>query len=598
MDSLYHSSVKGKRTRSLLTAPSTKIEPGSVIDLPYSKKQKQIHATSIASSTSTDSSQATDTQQSHCEGSVSRNSHEDWPMAEPLSLPEDLHTPRCVANSIRQIDLNRPIDTYTQAELSEIRDVADYLHVSYIDDMAFALYTHLLKRIRYESSQSTEENRYVPCYEVFKYAQAAWRPEHQEIIRNLLVTELEKAKESRSALHIFLAHEKLAESYFITGDMKRFRTHITEAVSHAALFNICEMLPTDDTRWDLILWKSKAVIWLFCVDLDIFNASSKIAEMLGWDLTEVMTTILTRTPGAFEVNADANTMGNTCIRECLEWCDNELSAIHEFPGAWETMNDEVSRGYAQCIAIFTALWARCYNSQTASASSTTPQWAKMSRHRTGVSGAEILGFVSAKLANLGPKRKKYPRKQATLIQAARLNLRDMLNGPAVPLAMHFMNRFDARIPHSNEVYEKQCAVRSSSYTHVMGSLERTLRVTVPEFPFATIGVPIKTIAIVVGSMGATLASSVRESTNSSIRRLKMAERTAAQTFGVLPSLRTRDSSMSIFSDEAMSQLTKLMDQCFNFDSFQENFETQKGKENEEEEGVKDVARPHVNKSFH
>jgi hypothetical protein len=143
------------------------------------------------------------------ENSSLRSSRWSGPNAERSSLTFRWGSTEELAKSVTQIDLDRPSDNFSEEEIVNIKEAADYLTSFRFDAEAFPLYVLLLKR----HQASLGDQSYGPSYPVFTSSHAAMLRSHCEILQNLLQLELGKAQQTASALESFLAHMLLAETY-------------------------------------------------------------------------------------------------------------------------------------------------------------------------------------------------------------------------------------------------------------------------------------------------------------------------------------------------------------------------------------------------
>lgn len=472
-----------------------------------------------------------------------------------------------LVKSVTQVDLDRPIDNFSEEEITNIKEAADYLTSFRYEAEAFPLYVLLLKRHRARLGDQTHG----PCYPVFTSSQAAMLRGHSEILQNLLQLELDKAQQTASTLELFLAHMLLAETYCHGYNRTRpddVKRHLEMAKPFFSGVDLIRLLPEYNRSLDFLAWHN--IIRCLTGSPDLL-----LEEYLEyWEMKEVDTiskvqdvenAFLRRIPGPFEMRDDV--MGNRCLPFCVQWCNSELSHISKLPVAWKTTNDSLSGfTYANTTALFTFLWDRWHEIQSAYPNPHLDLWVRETEARMGIPSAELLMTVCMMISDI-TRPKKLSKRYLNLLDISRLGVQALLQLTDKELARLFLRNNHARYNIGSIQWRRERAVlQSVARSHIFGLMKRALRVAVPERSAstpeatATSGQPLQTLKVLAVTILPTMASSLKSSEYSSLRklrdRIKRTSNTAVPAAAALP---LRNSSKSIFSLQTMSELSVAME---------------------------------------
>jgi hypothetical protein len=509
------------------------------------------------------------------EKSSLRSSRRSRTTAEQSSLPFRWESTEELAKSVTQIDLDRPSDNFSEEEIVNIKEAADYLTSFRFDAEAFPLYVLLLKH--YQASRGDQSQG--PSYPVFASSQAAMLRSHCEILQNLLQLELDKAQQTASTVESFLAHMLLAETYCRgyrstrDGDVKH---HVKMAKTFSPGVDMIGLLPEDSRSLDMLAWHN--IVRCLTGNSDLLE---KWDDPLYWqrkkvdvvsEVQDVEDALLRRIPGPFEIRD--NVMRNPCLSCCVQWCNSELSHISKLPAAWKTNNSAAGFSWANTTALFTFLWDRWHEIQSAWTDPRLDVWVRETEARMGIPPAELLMTLCMMISD-STGRKKSSKFGFSLLNNFRRGAQALLQLNDKELARLFLWNIHERyniVLWSKERKDVQRVARS----HIIGLMKSVLRVAMPEgiashsdTP-ATSSPPLQTLRILAVTILPTMASSLNSAEYSSLRklrdRIKRTTDTAVQVAAAWPS--GRNSSKSVFSLRTMSELSLAMEKSLRLSPMQ------------------------------
>lgn len=487
---------------------------------------------------------------------------------EQLALPGRWGSVDDIMQLAQQIDSNRPIDTFSEDEIANIKLAADYLQCLYFDEDAFALYALVIKRYQADPFQQ----RRTMFSATISYARSAETTAHCEIVQNLLRLELEKAEEAPSPVERFLIEMLLAYSYARVGcDSECVSDHLNLARSCGDGEDLIAQLPSDDRSLDLLTY------------LNVVRCLPSNCDLLGHDLygqeagfslkeRQLEDAILQRIPGPFEIQD--NMMGNPCIWRCLQWCERELGNLTVLPGVWKSMkpNNKYIRS-AETIGLFTCLWERWHEPGLVFSKSDLRIWMTETEIRMGISPTELLAVLCWMINLATPwRRSKFDSELIFRLQFGSHALTELTDRE---LATKFLRIFIRRNSLGYWPRERH-ALQRVARTHVIGLLQKVLLIILPDLQSASdngFSTQVQTLSIVAAKILPTLASSLSSTDLASLRTLRdRIQRNASNVIQItrdLPSTVLRDSLRSNLSLPTMSELSQAMASSLSLSNFQQ-----------------------------
>jgi hypothetical protein len=509
------------------------------------------------------------------ENSSLRSSRWSWPTAEQSSLPFRWGSTEELAKSVTQIDLDRPGDNFSEEEIVNIKEAADYLTSFCFHAEAFPLYVLLLKR--HQASRGDQSHG--PSYPVFTSSKAAMLRSHCEILQNLLQLELDKAQQTASALESFLAHMLLAEAYSRGYQKTRnddVKHHVKMAKTFSPGVDLIGLLPEDNRSLDMLAWHNIVRCLTGNSDLleewdDPLYWQEKKCDVVS-EVQDVEDALLKRIPGPFEIRD--NLMRNPCLSCCVQWCNSELSHISKLSAAWKTNDSAVGFSWANTTALFTFLWDRWHEIQSGYTDPRLDVWVGETEARMGIPPAELLMTLCMMISD-SSGRKKPSKFGRALLNKFRRGAQALLQLNDKEQARLFLRNIHHRyniVPWDKERQDVQRVARS----HIIGLMKSVLRVAMPEGIASrsetptTSSSPLRTLNILAVTILPTMASSLNSAEYSSLRklrdRIKRTTDTAVQVAAAWPS--GRNSSKSIFSLRTMSELSLAMEKSLGLSPMQ------------------------------
>jgi hypothetical protein len=454
-----------------------------------------------------------------------------------FSLPERWTYVEELVRVARQVDPNRPIDSFSEDEISNMKMAADYLSTLYFDDEACYLYALVAKRFRAEQCKQTSQS----LSTIVNFARTAMIMTDKAIIYNLLQEQIDGESNSfkKFVWYMLRAYSKSrkndAECLEAVSGAKDLR--IAREIFEAE--DIISLLPNDTRALDFAAYHGI----LRCMSL----SSAQFEQREGWGVfrkegTEMMQghaaekisqQLMSRTPGPFEI--EDGKMKNPCLRSCLEWCINELPHVKSVPGLWkseqflkfkfrETITKEERyhrnhcRSMAEVNAIFTCLWDRSRNPPKSSSDpceSNSRQWINECDTRMGLSPALLLNLVCRMTSLWNISGWKASKKSNALVRNTIKRLQLVSEFDDEALAMLLLDKYVRR--HTYEVWSKtRYAMRDISRAHTFEICRKTMMIIVPErIPavFSSCGTPRMALAEILPTLAPSLDSE-------SLRRMK------------------------------------------------------------------------------
>ena len=387
-----------------------------------------------------------------------------------LSLPQRWTSVDELSRFARGIDANRPIDTFSEIEIGNMKLAASFLEALLFEDESSYLYTLLIKRYRAEDKQQAAYAAIISCT-----SNAKSKPQRQ-IAKSLLRGELQNKSSllthflfimALAQIHVRRSRYSKAVSFLKTGrrlcqenDLLQHLPHNSRAFDFATFLEVarCKRLPSGT-------FGLKDAENAFCVEFNSGDIASDIVKPY-----------LERVPGPFEI---ANgKMGNDCIRACLRWCKNVLRSTTSLRGIWKNMNrSSPCISEAETIATFTFFWDRSQNHNPALMDSDLTIWITETEPRMGISNALLLIII----CQMSKKTENYKRatSSSALIRNIQRRFQLLLDLSDTELATMLLKQHMRRNmfgPWSSE----ENALQKVARAHVLDMLRKSIMVVLPD----------------------------------------------------------------------------------------------------------------------
>ncbi|KAF2661066.1 hypothetical protein K491DRAFT_774348 [Lophiostoma macrostomum CBS 122681] len=302
------------------------------------------------------------------------------------------------SNSRRCFDSSRPIHTFSQEELGDMKMAAHFLRSLGFDSDAFELFTVLLKHhMEPHIHQSWEKaSALMDC------ARSSFLSSQIDIARSELSKALEEPREMLTDIEQFVHRMLLAETYTRvdddeTGDCLHEVTIGCELVNDKML----DQLPNNHRDYDLMTYHylNKCLEYLNTFVRDPVDSGSVFA-----DKEHLQIRVLERIPGPFELRRGS--FQNPCLTSCLGWCRSQLLRLTRLPHGWSDLrsNDADYAYWTDHIGLYCGLWD-CWHTQRRDCLGTPlDHWMSYSERSMGIHPAELLSIVCGMIMLTAPPR--------------------------------------------------------------------------------------------------------------------------------------------------------------------------------------------------
>ncbi|KAF2791189.1 hypothetical protein K505DRAFT_310038 [Melanomma pulvis-pyrius CBS 109.77] len=332
----------------------------------------------------------------------------------------------------RRFDSSRPIHTFSQEELVDMKMAAHFLRSLGFDSDAFELFTILLKHLKEPSLQPSwmKASALISCVR-----SAYWLPQ-MDIARNELLKTLDEPRDASTDAEHFLYRMLLAETY-TRSDEKDHEDFLSEMTIGCELVSdkMLDRLPDEHRCYDILTYHYLNKC------LEYLNAFVKDPSDEGTVFTDkehLQIRLMERIPGPFELRR--GTMGNPCLRSCLQWCGKQLRTVLTSPDSWKDLqsNDMNYIYWTDHIGLYCALWERWQSQRRDCLGSSMDLWMFQTESRMGITSAELLSVTCGLIMSAAP-----PRLQtgATLTVRARTGLQSVYRLTDKDLGCQFLDTF-------------------------------------------------------------------------------------------------------------------------------------------------------------
>ncbi|EON66473.1 hypothetical protein W97_05571 [Coniosporium apollinis CBS 100218] len=474
----------------------------------------------------------------------------------------------------RLIDSSRPIDTFSRNEIQDMKHAADFLYSLLSDEDAFPLYVLVLKRLK-QSNQPV----WMMSSAIIACARSATTSSQVEIARSLLEQKLQDPQGSATDAEIFLFRMLLAYTYIRCGDDFTASFHIETAMGfNLSNENLFMQLREEDRSLDIITYPFLAQ-YLGCLgDLGKAKTLGRVAQdklvvdksLIRRRLREA---ILERAPGPFELKHGS--MGNPCMRSCLQWCTSEIRCTVKIPGSWKSLHSH--RRYerqADYIGLFCCLWERWQTRRTEFPAEQLPLMRQADK-LMGISAAELLISMCRMIMHAAPAR--LDNSEWDLLLRARIGAMSLSQQSDEQLGLQYLDLFSRMMTLRSSNDPVLDMFMKAARVYQAELITKNLMIMLPDVQnfvsdsesgdpsdeFVKSNTPTRSLSIVAAVLLPTLAPSLDSSDLSSLRllkdRIQQDMRGAARDAAMrLPSTAFRNSSRSMLDLPSMSELSQAM----------------------------------------
>jgi hypothetical protein len=313
----------------------------------------------------------------------------------------------------RRIDSSRCIETFSDDEITDMKLAADFLISLLFSKEAFPLYVLVLKRMKHDRTQHSGQMQaaFVACVH-----SAATAPQI-EIAQSLLRQALEGKMGTLTDAEKFVFRNLLADTY---KRLRKFDTAISETTlawrSAPSIENLSLFLPQGHRSLDLVFYH-QVTRTIRNYDYFVYNDipdedSPQPSDQNILRQTQVQDQCIQQSPGPFELKD--HQLQNPCLRSCMEWCTKELEQCSSELRAWKsllpkwkeqpgfqfrlkgsarTVNSNAIR-LLKWISLYCYLWQRWQLLRSQSFNQSELLWAEQAEERMGIPASEILATIS------------------------------------------------------------------------------------------------------------------------------------------------------------------------------------------------------------
>ncbi|ORY09621.1 hypothetical protein BCR34DRAFT_568226 [Clohesyomyces aquaticus] len=294
---------------------------------------------------------------------------------------------RLTPGSRRRFDSSRPVHTFSQQELVDMKMAAAFLRALGFAGDAFELITILLKQLK----EGNSEPAWLKSSALIDCVRSASSGPQVEIARNELLKALDEPRESFTDVEHFVYRMLLAETYS-RSEEKYIEDSVREIAIGCELANdrMLDSLPDDHRLYDIVTYHylNRCLEYLNSFVKDDWDQGS-----IFTDKEHLQIRILERIPGPFELRHGH--MKKPCLRSCLSWCEEEFRSMSRLLDPLQSSQGS-GNGYlywTEHITLYCALWERwqarrrdCFGSQLAT-------WMQEAENQMGLTPAQLLSIV-------------------------------------------------------------------------------------------------------------------------------------------------------------------------------------------------------------
>lgn len=374
----------------------------------------------------------------------------------------------------RRFDCSRTIDTFSEAEIHDMKLAADFLYTIGFDGDAFALYVLLLKRYNPSSYPSSR----MTISAMIKCARSAYWPSQVEIAQSHLEQKFEQRDESTDVEH-FLFRMLLADTYARLGDQEFANLNVEHVMGcEFANERLLLQLPNEDRSLDLLTYQYLTYGLSYKDNLvrDAIARDCIPHDYPVFEVSQLALRFLQQTPGPFALQGGI--MRNPCIRSCLQWCVAMLESTAMMTESWESVraNDQNSP-WTEHFRLFCCLWECWQSRRTYQESSEALMWASQAEKLMGISAAELLGTLCWIIVRASPKTENSDSN--LILLQAHTRAASLMMRSDEELGCHFLDEF-TYFDTSTRMSPEQKAFRTTAREYARKFIEKSLDITLPE----------------------------------------------------------------------------------------------------------------------
>jgi hypothetical protein len=396
------------------------------------------------------------------------------PLADETVNLEQLQFTGQTSQQGRRFDCSRTIDTFSEAEIHDMKLAADFLYTVGFDGDAFALYVLLLKRYNPSSYPSSR----MTISAMIKCARSAYWPSQVEIAQSHLKQKLKQRDESTDVEH-FLFRMILADTHARLGDQE-FANLIVEHVMGCEFANerLLLQMPNEDRSLDLLTYQylTHGLSYKDNLVRDAIARDCIPYDYPVFEMSQLALRFLQQTPGPFALQGGI--MENPCIRSCLQWCVAMLESTAMMTESWESVqaNDQNSP-WTEHFRLFCCLWECWQSRRTYQESSEALMWASQAEKLMGISAAELLGTLCWIIVRASPKTENSD--SDLILLQAHTRAASLMMRSDEELGCHFLDEFTYS-GTSTRMSPEQKAFRTTAREYARKFIEKSLDITLPE----------------------------------------------------------------------------------------------------------------------
>ncbi|KAF2760474.1 hypothetical protein EJ05DRAFT_286002 [Pseudovirgaria hyperparasitica] len=324
---------------------------------------------------------------------VAEHTEETFTFAEFGRLSLDV--PSIARDIARPFDTNRLIEDYTEEDIRNIIQVAQFLDAFQLNDAVFSLYTIVIKWHVARCHNPAQDRK--TFWSTLIYGRNVYLETHCEIIRSLLnqvsaessfEDEETGVRYSRlAALEMFLIDMTIAmttiRSHGLDFETTKENRHMNRARQRGKATDFFAQLPNSDRTLDLLTYH---LVWVCELDWSTWYAFAFPSSAVEQARDDV---ILHRIPGPFELKDGI--MGVPCLRSCLEWCTIELEDMSSSArDGGKVGNGAFPSSGEKSLFLFATLWERLVALDFKPDNAMTQSWITDTETRMGISPTELL----------------------------------------------------------------------------------------------------------------------------------------------------------------------------------------------------------------
>ncbi|KAF2104253.1 hypothetical protein NA57DRAFT_51093 [Rhizodiscina lignyota] len=309
-------------------------------------------------------------------------------------------------------DVSHPHDSFTIADIRNMKSTADFLHATSQLAEAFVVYTMILKYLR--STKRSPD--WMLTWITMACARVATEKTQLEIVQALLWDWLQDIQDRNVPMEKYIVYKLLGALYRRMGQYvggEPFAAAAANIVSEAeaSVYSFVAFLPMEHRCFDLC---SYAFLVLDCEKNSAVDTSSDFESYrLEHRFKAIQGRLLYRKPGPFEI--DAGLLRNPCLRSCISWCSENL----HLPKTLGLFDSECWIPYGKGDLdlktsedlVFKLLWGHWQASKTGR-TAYHPLWTTKAEKLMGISSCEVLYTVTKMI--FSAKLLDTPRRDETM----------------------------------------------------------------------------------------------------------------------------------------------------------------------------------------